>query len=219
MPAASSTGRSPSPTPQAPIADSPGPRAQALQNIFNQALNSTLKKCNYKNFAACFPTPAEYVPETLDAFHRDFIGRLGEACKSNFEAIMLERNVIPSLNILDALLEDAKRRKTRAELTANGGPPTPPVAPHTLPPEPLYSAHLAPFLTSTTTGLKAELNNTQNANLELFGTIQEQRKELDAFVSSLEAVVKDLERAGGMLGEVRDEVRREIRDIELDLQR
>lgn len=70
-----------SPSSKPPIADAPGPRAQALCNAFEKALDNTLRRCSYENFAACFPTPAEYRSETLDAFWRDFVGRLDAFCK------------------------------------------------------------------------------------------------------------------------------------------
>lgn len=45
----------------------------------------------------------------------------------NFEQILAERNVVPSLNELDGLIEDAKKRKAKAEEEANGGPVQAPV--------------------------------------------------------------------------------------------
>lgn len=72
---------SPSPAPQPPTASAPGPRASALEKIFNDALSHTLKACSYTNFAACFPTPARYVPESLTALHKEFVMKLEERCK------------------------------------------------------------------------------------------------------------------------------------------
>lgn len=40
---------------------------------------------------------------------------------------MTERNVVPSLNGLDQAIADAKKRKERAEVAANGGPVEAPV--------------------------------------------------------------------------------------------
>lgn len=73
--------RSPSPPPAPPVARAPGPRATALQKVFNDALSHTLRACSYNNFAECFPTPAKYVPQALDGLHRDFVGKLEEMCK------------------------------------------------------------------------------------------------------------------------------------------
>jgi kinetochore protein NNF1 len=74
------TSPPPSPLPEAPEDLSPGARATALQNAFAKALEATLNKCSYDNFAACFPTPAQYRPQTLEMFHKDFTGRLSEVC-------------------------------------------------------------------------------------------------------------------------------------------
>lgn len=104
-----------------PVAASPGPRAAQLIKLYNDAIAHTLKACNYDNFAACFPTTAKNVPDALQGLHKDFVERLDQHCKSEFEAIMRERNVIPSLNDLDRLIEDARRRKAKAEEHANGG--------------------------------------------------------------------------------------------------
>ena len=42
--------------------------------------------------------------------------------RMNFEQILTERNVVPSLNELDGLIEDAKKRKMKAEEDADGQP-------------------------------------------------------------------------------------------------
>ena len=72
---------SPSPPPRPPVSLVPGPRAEALQKIFDGALKTTLKTVSYDNFAACFPTPARRVPDALGGLHRDFVNRLSEVCK------------------------------------------------------------------------------------------------------------------------------------------
>ncbi len=128
MPTATNpASRSPSPTPAPPIADAPGPRAQGLINVFNQASKATLDKCSAKNFAACFPTAAQYSPEVLDNLRGQIVDQLDRTWKTNFEDIMERRNVVKLLNSLDQCIEDAKLRKKRAEASANGGPVETPV--------------------------------------------------------------------------------------------
>jgi kinetochore protein NNF1 len=128
MPGATApTSRSPSPTPAPPIADAPGPRAQGLINVFNQASKATLDKCSSKNFASCFPTAAQYSPEVLDNLRGQIVDQLDRTWKTNFDDIMERRNVVKLLNSLDQCIEDAKLRKKRAELSANGGPVETPV--------------------------------------------------------------------------------------------
>lgn len=112
--------RSPSPVPPPPVATAPGPRATALQKLYSDAIAHVLKTCSYNNFASCFPTPAKEVPDSMRHLHEQFTTRLGDVMKMNFEQILAERNVVPSLNELDALIEDAKKRKAKAEEEANG---------------------------------------------------------------------------------------------------
>jgi kinetochore protein NNF1 len=125
--ATKSDSRSPSPAPAPPIADAPGPRAQGLINVFNQASKATLDKCSSKNFASCFPTAAQYSPEVLDNLRGQIVDQLDRTWKTNFEDIMERRNVVKLLNSLDQCIEDAKLRKKRAEASANGGPVETPV--------------------------------------------------------------------------------------------
>lgn len=121
MPAATKTeSRSPSPVPPPPIADAPGPRAQGLINIYNQAVDATLKKCSPANFASCFPTAAEHAPEVLESLRTQVLNQLQRTWKLNFDEVMTRRNVVQLLNSLDQCIEDARLRKKRAE--ANGGP-------------------------------------------------------------------------------------------------
>lgn len=50
------------------------------------------------------------------------------ACQEEFETILQERNVVSSLNDLDRLVDEARKRKLKAESESNGGPvqaPTP----------------------------------------------------------------------------------------------
>jgi kinetochore protein NNF1 len=115
--------RSPSPSAAPPTITAPGPRASALQNGFQKALEAILTKCDYNNFSACFPTAAQYAPSALRDFHRDFASKLGEVARSEFEGILAERTVVKGLNELDELLKEAKERKAEAErkATQEGG--------------------------------------------------------------------------------------------------
>lgn len=126
-PAAEADSRSPSPTAAPPIADTPGPRAQGLINVFNQASKATLDKCSSKNFASCFPTAAQYSPEVLENLRGQIVDQLDRTWKTNFDDIMERRNVVKLLNSLDQAIDDAKARKKRAEADANGGPVEAPI--------------------------------------------------------------------------------------------
>lgn len=121
------SSRSPSPVPAPPIAEAPGPRAQGLVKIFEQAVRATLDKCSAANFASCFPTAAQYSPEVLENLRSQIVDQLDRTWKTNFDDILARRNVVQLLNSLDQCIEDARVRKKRAEAAANGGPVKTPV--------------------------------------------------------------------------------------------
>ncbi|KAF9734987.1 hypothetical protein PMIN06_009334 [Paraphaeosphaeria minitans] len=214
MPGATqSESRSPSPAPPPPIADTPGPRAQGLLNIYNQAVDATLKKCTASNFASCFPTVP---PETLEHLRTQVLNQLQRTWKLNFDEIMLKRNVVQLLNSLDQCIEDARLRKKRAE--ANGGPVEPRVPPHTLPPAEIHLAHLMPFLEAQATEMNTRLADTQQANTQLLTTVTAQRAEMEALVHGLENVIQDLETSAQMMGQ--EEVQglsKEMRELEKEM--
>jgi kinetochore protein NNF1 len=106
--------RSPSPVSKPPIPATPGPRASTLQKLYSDAISHVLKTCNYNNFSACFPTATQNVPGTMKYLHEQFTDKLGESMRVNFEGILEDRHVVSSLNELDGLIEDARRRKGKA---------------------------------------------------------------------------------------------------------
>ncbi|KAI9880716.1 MAG: hypothetical protein M1830_000999 [Pleopsidium flavum] len=107
------TTPSPSPPPRAPLALTPGPRATRLTELFLTALTHTLKTCSYANFAACFPTPAKHVPDSLHALWKQMNARFEELAKGEFESVLVERSVVEGLNGLDRLVAEAGRRRER----------------------------------------------------------------------------------------------------------
>ena len=90
--------------------------------------------------------------------------------------------------------------------------------PHTVPPERLFLAHLAPYLTQTETELEGELKRLQSENEELSDGIQSQQEEMEQVVGGLEAFLADVERANEIMSnEVEgNSVKKEIADIEQD---
>lgn len=88
--------------------------------------------------------------------------------------------------------------------------------PHTLPPERLFLAHLAPYLAQTETELDGELKRLQAENEELVDGIQGQQEETERLVGGLETFIADLERANEVMGSEIDGngVKRETADIE-----
>ncbi|PWY79565.1 Nnf1-domain-containing protein [Aspergillus heteromorphus CBS 117.55] len=178
----------PFPAPPAPVPQTPGPRASKLQEIFDKALLRTLRANSYANFSGCFPTPAKYVPASLESVWRQLNAKLEESAKAEFEDILTERDAVTQLNELDRLVGEARYRRDHGE-----GEET--VAPHTLSPEELYQAHLLPHLMETQANLDARIGSVQVENEELAGKVQEQRAEIERLLSGLEAVVADVEGA------------------------
>lgn len=103
--------RSPSPVPPPPSAQTPGPRATALNNMFTAALMHTIHTCSYANFAACFPTSAKHAPAVLNNVWRQIVGQVEDKAKREFEEILVEKDVVGGLNELERLVGTAKARR------------------------------------------------------------------------------------------------------------
>lgn len=88
--------------------------------------------------------------------------------------------------------------------------------PHTLPPQSLYLAHLAPYLASTQSQLETELQAVQVENEHLAKGVDRQRDEVERLVSGLEAVIADLEGANGAMSDIVEgsEMRKEAMEID-----
>ncbi|KAJ9292682.1 hypothetical protein DTO271G3_8496 [Paecilomyces variotii] len=179
---------SPSPPPPAPVPLTPGPRASRLEKVYTEALSRTLRANSYANFSACFPTPAKYVPASLESVWRQLNAKLEESAKAEFDEIMREKDAVRGLNELDRLVGEARLRMENGE---EGGV----VAPHTLGAEELYKAHLAPYLQDAQNALNEKLEATQAQNAELAEKIRLQRREIESLLSGLEAIVADVEGA------------------------
>jgi kinetochore protein NNF1 len=124
--------------------------------------------------------------------------------QNNFNEVMKDRNVIALLNSLDRLIHEARLRKQAASTSTSPdntstSEPTPPIPPHTLPPSSLVSAHLASFLSDTSSSIAAETAELEKRNVELMETVRRQRGEIEGLVGGLERVVGDLERSAGMV--------------------
>ena len=88
--------------------------------------------------------------------------------------------------------------------------------PHTLSPQMLYLAHLAPYLSQADVSLKAELNMLQSENEDLADTVAAQRDEIENMMKSLESVIENLEGTKEVLERNVDELglRKEISEIQ-----
>ncbi|KAL8919257.1 MAG: hypothetical protein Q9172_005074 [Xanthocarpia lactea] len=208
--AVSPTERSPSPPPQPPVAQTPGPHAARFQKLFGDALNRTLRACSYSKFSSCFPTPAKYAPQTLTSIWQQITTKVEASARKEFDDIMVERDVVAGLNELERLVAEAESRKR------NGVEVREP--PHTLPPDRLFLAHLAPYLMQTETELEGELKRLQSENEEISDGIQSQQEEMEQVIGGLEAFLADVERANEIMSNEMEgnSVKKEIADIEQD---
>lgn len=91
-------------------------------------------------------------------------------------------------------------------------------SPHTLPAPTILHAHLAPHLASNQSQLNAALQTTQASNARLWDEIRAQRAEMEALVGGVEKVLRDMDGANALLGEVVDEVAVETRAAEGDIE-
>lgn len=106
---------SPSPPPSAPIPLTPGLRASRLHQVFTESLSRTLRANSYENFSACFPTPAQHVPASLESVWRQLNAKLEESAKAEFDGVIRERDVVRGLNELDRLVGEARFRKENGD--------------------------------------------------------------------------------------------------------
>ncbi|KAF4554173.1 Kinetochore-associated protein NNF1-like protein [Elsinoe fawcettii] len=189
---AGTASRSPSPVNAPPVLATPGPRAAMLAKIYDEAISHTMDSCSYDNFSACFPTTAKNVPEALEALHKQFVDRLGDKCRKQFEEILRERNVVSSLNDLDRLVDEARKRRAKAQEETNGSSIKAPSPPHTLPARSLYLARLSPALQARQAELTEQLQKLHSENSNLLEKLAGQRQEINHVVGSVEKVVQDI---------------------------
>ncbi|OBR13602.1 Mind kinetochore complex component [Colletotrichum higginsianum IMI 349063] len=202
------------PLPQKHALVTPGPRATRFTQLYDLALQRTLQKVAYDNFAACFPTIAAHAPNTLRNVQKQMVDYLEERCNKDFQSILDDRDVIRKLNEFENLVSDAERRRQESGLSAEE-----PIPPHLLPPDDVLAAHLAPRLASQQSHLNARLQNTQASNESLFAAIQAQRAEIDALLAQLENHVADIDGANAMLVDVAPELAAEARASEAQMSR
>lgn len=74
-------------------------------------MQATLKGISLSSFSACFPTIAVAAPDTIKSLHTELLKKLEFVANNDFERIMREKKVVENLNGLEAVIEDAKRRK------------------------------------------------------------------------------------------------------------
>jgi kinetochore protein NNF1 len=86
--------------------------------------------------------------------------------------------------------------------------------PHTLPPEMLVQGHVGGVLNSQQSQLNAKLQTAQSQNAMMRDRMEEQRKEIEVLIGSLDVVVRDLEGAGTLVGNEGDTLAAGSREAE-----
>lgn len=218
--------RSPSPPPKLPVSNEPGPRAQALDNIFNTALTHTISTCSYAHFASCFPTPARYNKALVESIWRQVQNMIESRSRREFEEIMAERDVVKGLNELDQLIKDAKLRMQSgqdvplvqgyAQCTVITQQLMRVLRLHEVPSEQLFLAHLAPMMKEAESKLEAEISQMETENMLLLHSMRQSEDEVDRLVIELETTVKDLEAASDVMDDAVSgvDMKAEIRKVD-----
>lgn len=201
-----------SPPPPQPIAETPGIRAAQFQTLYSKTLSKTLSTLSYTNFATCFPTIAVAAPESLKVLHQTFIARLSTFAQSEFAQICTDRHVVKSLNELEELLKEAKRRKARA-IDGEG----PGIIGHGVEPQALVDAHLVGLFGSAQGTLDTRLQNVQVENARLMKEIAEGRQEIAMLMGNVSESLEDLRKTTEMLGKEDEEFKGLIRAVDREI--
>ncbi|KAH9826848.1 Nnf1 [Teratosphaeria destructans] len=202
--------RSPSPVAPPPLSAAPGPRASAIQKLYQDAITHILKTCNYDNFASCFPTPAQNVPPSMKQLHESFLAKIREQLIKTYEEILEDRKVVRWLNELDRLLDDAKREGENVLGSSPGVIP-----PHQLPAVQLYLAHITPFLEQNAERVKQKQEQRRKENLEIAEKVARQRREIEEVLGRLEGTFAKVRACAEVLGaEDVEALRGEVREVD-----
>lgn len=92
----------------------PGHRAKRLDEVYARALQYTLSKLSWQNFAECYPTVCRRAEHVMKQVHEQTVSRLGNKCNAEFDRIVRERDVVAKLNELEGLIADAEARREAA---------------------------------------------------------------------------------------------------------
>lgn len=155
--------------------------AQRLRQVFDKAVTKVIQTCSYRNFAQCFPTSAENAPQQLHDIWRQMNSNFVSRMRREFEIILENRSVIKSLNNLDQLLNQAD---TWRKVSYKAGEAV--VAPSTLSPDAVMSAHLIPLLLNAQKQVTEKIDTTRVENENMITFVEEQRREVEQLVGALE---------------------------------
>lgn len=112
---------SPTPGPPPTTNQALGKRAGNLKKLHDLALDTTLEQLTYNNFAACFPTIAQYKENNLRRIHKDFVAQLNLKCQVSVAPTGMSREVAcsnPDKAIRRASRIFSKKRPSFRSLTS-----------------------------------------------------------------------------------------------------
>ena len=182
-----------------------------LHTLFTKTLSTTLAKCSYPAFAACFPTPAAKKPETLKAVWKQIVDKMESKALSEFDSILQEKELDRRFAELEVVLKKAKENMEvngkGKQVDGEAG-----VAFHSLSPSDLFLATLAPRLGPLVKQLEQTIIQQQQANDNLIKELLQRRTEIEDTVKKLEDVVSDVQGAN----EVLYRASQDMADIEQD---
>ena len=90
-------------------------------------------------------------------------------------------------------------------------------SPHTLPPDVILAAHLAPHLAAHQSQLNARIQTLQLRNTALWDEIHGQRAEIKSLMESLENTINDVDRAMKLVVPNIKPLSKEMKDIEVEM--
>ena len=90
-------------------------------------------------------------------------------------------------------------------------------SPHTLPPDAILAAHLAPHLAAHQSQLNARIQTLQSRNAALWDEIHGQRVEINSLMESLENAINDMDEATRLVAPIIEPLSRETKDIEVEM--
>lgn len=167
------------------IALQKGARATKLDEILDKSLKQTMRACSYDKLVSCFPTLAKNDPETLKHAQEQVTEFLTNACRSEFDKILNERNAVQRLNELDELIADARTRKESGQhATENVSDLTPDV---------ILRAHMLPMKRSKLLSMSEQLHDIQQVNADALRAIEEQRKHIELRTKALKESLTTLD--------------------------
>ncbi|KAK9247925.1 Nnf1-domain-containing protein [Lipomyces tetrasporus] len=166
-------------------------RNQRLLEIFERSLYASTKTLTFSKLSQCYPYVAEHGAAGLREAMNQAMRFWETSSTREFYAILEERNVARKLTELDALIEEARERKTKSEKGEIEGSERQ-VFVENLTPEDLVRAHLTPINLAEAERLEKRIQEAQASNKKLLHEVTAQEREIDDLFCSIKKSLDDL---------------------------